>query len=585
METVRKNNTLYKGAIMRTNDGAIEQRYAEVLLADITLNTYNARRKVKMSNLDELVVSIKNKGLIHPVLLREVENGDGETKLELVSGARRYYAARIAATQLGVEDPTIPTVIRNLDDDEAFEIMLMENLQRRDLTPLEEALSFARYIKRHGDAGVEVLASRAAINPQYIRRRIAILELPKYVLQAWDDGFIAFASLEQLLRLDLHDVENLWAERIAPTIDRGERVPKSEIMAMIQRIMLNLGAARFNVDEACVGCRRNTAVQMELFGMQGPDKIQCLDAECFKALQMAHLEKYWKQTKAYREFHTARPVFGDDYGYGRSDIEHIWKPSEECLDCNDFVSTVRMDGIVLSDTACIGDEECFARVYPKGSTNTGSQKVVDPKSSEEKAAVKAHNRGVLFREAFFKEHLADRIREVKPDDARCLQLAAFLLQQGHTECSRYMSYRLGDIDEEELAAEGWFTSGGDEVLGKLDTWKSSELLELLRDYAVEVLMTTRVSHGVRCDVATMFGIDLSEEFRIDSAYLEKRTKADILALAEEWGWNDSSEFVDYLSRHYGTPFGDLKKSQMIKCVTESGMDLTGQVPREIITID
>ena len=144
-----------------------------------------------------------------------------------------------------------------------------------------------------------------------------------------------------------------------------------------------------------------------------------------------------------------------------------------------------------------------------------------------------------------------------------------------------MGCKLGLISEEERDRVEWY-SMGDETFGLLHNLERAELFDLLRDYAVAVLMSKRVSHQIRCEVAKDFGIDLSKEWLITDEYLQKLTKSHLIAMNKRFGWSENEAFTDFISRRYGTPFQELKKSEMIKCVMESGMDLTGMVPDEII---
>jgi len=103
-------------------------------LGEITPNTMNLRSDADKNNLEELAESIKAVGLINPITVRVYD--DNLAQYQIVSGERRYKAAQLA----GLEQ--IPAIVRDLDDVQCMEIIVTENLQRREINPLDEAGGF-----------------------------------------------------------------------------------------------------------------------------------------------------------------------------------------------------------------------------------------------------------------------------------------------------------------------------------------------------------------------------------------------------------------------------------------------------------
>lgn len=126
----------------------------------------------ELGQIDELMASIIERGLLSPVIVRPLNHGD---RYEIVAGNRRYEACK----RLGMRK--IQCLVSELDDRGAYETSLVENLQRRTLGPMEEAKAFKKYIDDFGFGSASRLAKRIGKSPTYVSRRIALLKLPKKV--------------------------------------------------------------------------------------------------------------------------------------------------------------------------------------------------------------------------------------------------------------------------------------------------------------------------------------------------------------------------------------------------------------------
>lgn len=144
----------------------------EVLISEIVPNQYQPRSVFDEEKLHELAATIRDHGIIQPVVLRPI----GE-KYEIIAGERRWRAC----TYLGWEK--IPAIVRNLDDDQTASIALIENLQREELTPIEEALAYSRLIDIHG-LTQEGLAQKLGRGQSTIANKLRLLKLPPVVQSA-----------------------------------------------------------------------------------------------------------------------------------------------------------------------------------------------------------------------------------------------------------------------------------------------------------------------------------------------------------------------------------------------------------------
>jgi ParB family chromosome partitioning protein len=144
--------------------------HEQIKLSSIIEPKYKVRRDA--GNLTELATSISEQGLLEPILVRP-SNG----KFEIVAGSRRVAACRLLGWR------QINCQVLEANDKEAFEIALTENVDRKTLNPLEEALAFEEYVRRFGWGSETELAKRLGKSPQYVSRRLKLLSFPRETLE------------------------------------------------------------------------------------------------------------------------------------------------------------------------------------------------------------------------------------------------------------------------------------------------------------------------------------------------------------------------------------------------------------------
>jgi len=142
----------------------------EIALSSIKPARFLLRADIKDQEFEKLKESIATHGIMQPILLRPVRKS-----YQIVAGTRRFEACK----ELGLK--TIPAIVRELDDKTAFELALTENVQRKQLTPFEEARAFQDYLVKYKWGDMTELAKRINRYPSYIVDRLALLELPKKV--------------------------------------------------------------------------------------------------------------------------------------------------------------------------------------------------------------------------------------------------------------------------------------------------------------------------------------------------------------------------------------------------------------------
>jgi ParB family transcriptional regulator, chromosome partitioning protein len=145
------------------------------------------------THIDQLAYSISKVGLLEPIVVRTTKIYD---LYDIVAGFRRYQACK----KLGFKK--ISAHIVRLDDKEAFEVSLMENLDRKSLDPLEEAQAYKNYICDFGWGGVTQLASRLGRSASYVTKRMMLLELPQDVLNSIAANVLSVSNAEELLKIE-----------------------------------------------------------------------------------------------------------------------------------------------------------------------------------------------------------------------------------------------------------------------------------------------------------------------------------------------------------------------------------------------
>jgi ParB family chromosome partitioning protein len=173
----------------------------------IEANPENPRIVFEASALEELAASIREHGVLQPVLVRP----RGPNQFQLVAGERRWRAAGIAGLV------AIPALVEDLDDDVALEIAIIENLQREDLSPLEEASMYDRMIKDHGYS-VRKLAQKLGKDKGYLENRLRLADAPQEVRDLVSLRKDTLSHAYELMKVD----DPKKRRRLAGQVARGE---------------------------------------------------------------------------------------------------------------------------------------------------------------------------------------------------------------------------------------------------------------------------------------------------------------------------------------------------------------------------
>lgn len=220
MPSPKKKPALGRGLGSLMGEAQSETGFAapetEMPLEQIVPNPNQPRTHFNESELEELSESIRENGVLQPLLVRK--NG---SKYEIIAGERRYQASKIA----GLEK--VPVIVRDVDDQKMLELALIENLQRSDLNPIEEAKGYKQLIKASGMTQ-EALSKAVSKSRSAITNSLRLLDLPESVQQMMHEGKLTAGHARAILAVPFEDARIKLAEKV---IDEGLSVRATENLA------------------------------------------------------------------------------------------------------------------------------------------------------------------------------------------------------------------------------------------------------------------------------------------------------------------------------------------------------------------
>lgn len=193
----RKTGALGRGiaALFEENTIAPQdegEQVQDIKLTAIRANPYQPRRTFDQTALKELAASIEKSGVFQPIILRQPD--PQLERYELVAGERRFRASKLA------KQSTIPAIVRTMSDEQMMEIAVLENLQREDLTPLEEAQAYQTLMEKLSLTQAQVAAKLGKSRP-YIANYLRLLGLPAPIKEALNAGKLSMGQARTILSL------------------------------------------------------------------------------------------------------------------------------------------------------------------------------------------------------------------------------------------------------------------------------------------------------------------------------------------------------------------------------------------------
>ena len=203
-------------------------RVQQIPVADIEPNPFQPRMNLDEAGIEELKRSIQEKGVIQPIVVRRLEGG----RYQIVIGERRWRAVKEA----GME--TIPAIVRDVSSvEEMIELALVENIQREDLNPIDEANAY-KVLMEECNLTQEEVAKRVGKDRSTVANLLRLLKLPDEVQERILDGELSMGHARALLSLDDPEeqvrlcreiIKNGWSVRKVEQIVRARREPKKDV--------------------------------------------------------------------------------------------------------------------------------------------------------------------------------------------------------------------------------------------------------------------------------------------------------------------------------------------------------------------
>ncbi|MDD2401706.1 MAG: ParB/RepB/Spo0J family partition protein [Clostridia bacterium] len=210
-------------ALIPISDGSEgkDEAIIEIKINSITPNSFQPRKVFGEEMLADLANSIKEHGVIQPVVVRKTEN----ERYELVVGERRYRACQ----RLSLKE--IPAVVKEYSDEQMMEIALIENLQRQDLSPVEEAFAYKKLLEVF-KLTQEQVAQKVSKSRPYIANMVRLLNLPQYILDKVSKNELTVGHVRPLLSINDEDLQTNIAEKMIEkkvTVREAENMVKKTI--------------------------------------------------------------------------------------------------------------------------------------------------------------------------------------------------------------------------------------------------------------------------------------------------------------------------------------------------------------------
>jgi ParB/RepB/Spo0J family partition protein len=281
------------------------QKLEDVAIADLRASKTNPRKTFAPGPLKELADSILTQGIRQPILARPK---DGETPYEIVAGERRYRAAQLAGLA------TVPCLVQEMNDREALEVQVVENLQRSDLTEMEEAQSYQSMLELKEETTgaavytAELLAERFGKEKTHVYRRLVLLRLIDTGREALAAGQIGATAAVLVARIPSPEAQAEALKQILTPQHRQEPLTFVETRDLISRDFLQgLKGAPFKLDDAalvpaagaCATCPKMSDNCAHLFTAEEAEQVKkkkvCTDPTCYRL----KLDALWAKRTAH----------------------------------------------------------------------------------------------------------------------------------------------------------------------------------------------------------------------------------------------------------------------------------------------
>jgi stage 0 sporulation protein J len=284
----------------------------------IVTNSNQPRKYFDNGKMSELKDSIKNSGLLQPITVRKISNG----KYEIVAGERRYRACR----ELGMEN--IPVIEMNVGDARGYELSVLENIQRENLNPIEEAESYLMLMEVYGYTQ-EKLSEKLGKTRSSVSNKMRILKLPASVKEMVKKGEISYGHARTLLSLS---DEKKIEEAAKEIINKGYSVRETERRV---KVLINKGnsSEKFSGDLGSRGKEsENESQNKNLNGKENNDFFEKEYNAYEESYEEKDSEKLFLEGKLREFFESSVEIKGNLHGNGKIEIKfHDYEELERII--------------------------------------------------------------------------------------------------------------------------------------------------------------------------------------------------------------------------------------------------------------
>jgi ParB family chromosome partitioning protein len=509
----------------------------------------NIRKDITKESLASLIASIKENGILQPLLVRK--NGE---KFDLIAGYRRFNAAKYA------ELKEVPVMVKEITEDDRVEIQLIENLQRADINPIDEALAYKGLGENFKAADLMVITGKSEYR---IKRILSLLNLCAEVKELVKNR--ALSEDHGVVIARLHDVA---LQKALATEIKREKLSPREAEGKLERYSKNITNANFDKVQ-CKTCTFNGSTMKDMFDKDNDLNGQCLNLDCFfkkvaefQKLKEAEFKKKGIQVIIQKEEpkwgskeHKALEECKEFGGYNSEGFDKQQFDTECSKTCKTFAVIIDPFGKVKM--MCM-NEDCFNKSLKRAKASerkaTSLPKTGDPEkdASIQFELKKKESRVDLTKREFYMKNLKDSLKEVQLN--RLLVHLLIGIEKGNAET---VSEILG------LKKQPNWNYRSFKHVAEITNAKATELIKAmvlghLPDYSTEELE----AFGAEA------GLNIGKQFVITQEYLEKFSKAGLAHLGKE------------LKLKVGTLAWKDKKDEIIKIMLASGCK--GKVPKEIL---
>jgi len=559
----------------------VEEKIEYLPVGDIHPSA-NYRKSMDQAKLAELTESVKEQGVLQPITVRKNAKG-----FEIVYGERRWRAAKAAGHQ------TIPSIVRVLTDDQALEMAIVENDQREDPNPMDQAIGYKMLLDR-GKHDVESLAAKLDKTRNYVESRLRLLKLPKAAQEKLRDGSIPVTHALYLTRLrNEGDMNKLMADMIS------QDMSLNRLKEQVQRYSTEMSRAIFDTT-ACGSCAARSKAQVGLFPDAKQDGDRCMDRSCFFTKTREH---YGKEAAALRnmgvkvygrekDFDAAFKKLGksatliatssQDSGY-QTPCPAKWKT--QCAKCDKrafayYEERTWQGNVIKAEWACL-EKKCLDkmnRIKSSSPVSSGSSRNSSP------ARTSSPQHAIECRDRFIYREIAPRVEK---SEALRLRLAIYHLFNNFDDLDSSLTPSdAGKLPDASVTRRDLFKeitgqklrSGGYSMSSYFSADDYAAIAAIpekkLPDVLQKVAMASvrHTESEVLLLMAPEAGVDLNKSLVVDKKYLDTKTKAELVKLAKTLGINARSTTS-------GQPLDQMSKPEMLDEIMK--YDLTGKLPKDI----